>query len=136
LTVRDHVLLTGGTGLLGSYLLRDLLLEGRPVALLVRDDRKRSAAERVAGLLGRWEAMLGKRLPEPIVIAGDLLRPGCGIAPARDVFLRRHAAAGAAAHRRLAPPPRAPPCTSGCWRICVRAMRLCSRWRAACRCLA
>ena len=38
----DHLLLTGGTGLLGSYLVRDLLLAGRPLALVVRRDRKRS----------------------------------------------------------------------------------------------
>ncbi len=90
MTARDHVLLTGCTGLLGSYLLRDLLLEGRPVAVLVRDDRKRSAGERVVGLIRRWETMLGKRLPDPVVIPGELLRPGCGIAAADREWIARH----------------------------------------------
>ena len=32
----DYVLLTGGTGLLGRYLIRDLTDRGVPLALLVR----------------------------------------------------------------------------------------------------
>ena len=60
------------------------------MALLVRDDRKRSAAERVAVLVRRWEAVLGKRLPQPAVIPGDLLRPGCGIAAADRDWIGRH----------------------------------------------
>ena len=31
-----YLLLTGATGLVGQYLLRDLLLEGMPVAVLIR----------------------------------------------------------------------------------------------------
>ena len=39
---RRHLLVTGATGLLGSYLVRDLLLEGQPLALVVRPGRKES----------------------------------------------------------------------------------------------
>jgi len=74
-----HLLLTGATGLLGSYLLRDLLLAGRPVAVIARRERKRSAAERVEGLVTDWEQRLGLRLPRPHVLDGDLTRPACGL---------------------------------------------------------
>lgn len=71
--------MTGATGLLGGYLLRDLLLDGRDVAVLARGDRRRSPTERVAALLRRWEEELGKRLPHPVVLEGDLTRPACGV---------------------------------------------------------
>lgn len=71
--------ITGGTGLLGSYLVRDLLLAGRNVALVVRRDRKRSAAGRVETLVRRWEEALDTSLPRPVVLEGDLARPGCGL---------------------------------------------------------
>ena len=84
------VLVTGATGLLGSYVVRDLLLEGRPVAVVVRRDRKRSAADRVAALLGHWEETLGKRLPLPTVIEGDLTRPACGLDADARRWVARH----------------------------------------------
>ena len=37
---RRFLLLTGATGLLGSYLVRDLLLDGQELALVVRAGRK------------------------------------------------------------------------------------------------
>ena len=70
---------TGATGLLGSYMVRDLLLKGRRLAVLVRRDRKRPAAERVDGMLRGWEAELGRPLPRPTVLEGDLSRPLCGL---------------------------------------------------------
>jgi len=74
-----HLLLTGATGLLGSYLLRDLLLAGRPVAVIARGERKRSPAARVEALVADWEDRLGLRLPRPVVLSGDLTRPACGL---------------------------------------------------------
>ena len=74
-----HLLLTGATGLLGSYLLRDLLLAGRAVAVIARGERKRSPAARVEALVAEWEARLGMRLPRPVVLAGDLTQPACGL---------------------------------------------------------
>jgi thioester reductase-like protein len=75
----DHLLLTGGTGLLGSYLVRDLLLAGRPLALVVRRDRKRSATSRVEAIVQQWEDSLGRSLPRPVVFEGDLNEPLCGL---------------------------------------------------------
>jgi thioester reductase-like protein len=73
------LLVTGGTGLLGSYLVRDLLLAGRSLALVVRRDRKRSAAARVEALVRHWEATLDTSLPRPVVLEGNLAQPFCGL---------------------------------------------------------
>lgn len=71
--------ITGGTGLLGSYLVRDLLLAGRSLALIVRRDRKKSAATRVEALVRHWEDALDTALPRPVVLEGDLAQPLCGL---------------------------------------------------------
>jgi thioester reductase-like protein len=73
------LLITGVTGLLGSYLVRDLLLDGRSLAVVVRRSRKQSAAARVETIVEHWEETLGKRLPRPTVLEGDLTRPLCGL---------------------------------------------------------
>ena len=58
-----YVLLTGGTGLLGRYLIRDLTDRGVSLALLVRPTRKMSARQRVEALMSTWDAQLGRQLP-------------------------------------------------------------------------
>ena len=65
-------LLTGAMGLLGSYLLRDLLMAGRRVAVLVRPAKHESARQRVENLMRHWEIMQETALPRPVVIEGDL----------------------------------------------------------------
>ena len=75
----SFLLVTGGTGLLGSYLVRDLLRAGRSLALIVRRDRKRSAAARVDRLIRHWEQPLEAALPRPVVLEGDLTQPLCGL---------------------------------------------------------
>jgi len=74
-----HVLLTGATGLLGNYLLRDLLQAGQPVAVLVRPTRKMSARQRVEQFLTGWEQTLHQRLPRPVVLEGDISQPDLGL---------------------------------------------------------
>src|SRR5215468_1712986 len=71
----DHILLTGATGLLGQYLLRDLLRAGEPVAVLARPRNGTSAKERVERLLHRW----GEPLPSPVCLEGDINTPGIGL---------------------------------------------------------
>jgi nucleoside-diphosphate-sugar epimerase len=83
-------LLTGATGLLGQYLLRDLLLMGHPVAVLARDSRKVSAAERIGALVDSWSQTLGRKLPVPIVLAGDLVLDRLGLTGADRNWLTRH----------------------------------------------
>ena len=74
-----YVLLTGGTGLLGRYLIRDLTDRGVSLALLVRPTRKMSARQRVEALMATWDVQLGRQLPRPHVIEGDLGRPDLGL---------------------------------------------------------
>ena len=75
----DHILLTGATGLLGRYLLRDLLLADVSVAVVVRGHRRQSAENRVAALMGTWEDLLQQELPRPYVLEGDICEPDLGL---------------------------------------------------------
>lgn len=74
-----YLLLTGATGLLGNYLLRDLLQAGLPMAVLVRSTRKMSARQRIESLLSGWEETLGQHLPRPVVLEGDISQPDLGL---------------------------------------------------------
>jgi len=65
-------LLTGATGLLGSYLLRDALRQGDRMAVLVRPGNAESARQRIEMMLARWEQETGEVLPRPVVLQGDL----------------------------------------------------------------
>jgi thioester reductase-like protein len=86
---RQCTLLTGATGFLGQYLLRDLLLREQPVAVLVRDSRNASAGERVDELIDFWSQRAGRQLPRPITVAGDLGQPELGLTDADRRWLGR-----------------------------------------------
>jgi thioester reductase-like protein len=75
----NQILLTGCTGLLGQYLLRDLLLEGVPLAVLIRAKKDEPAAERLNQVVGYWEGELGRPLPRPACLEGDITLPGLGL---------------------------------------------------------
>jgi nucleoside-diphosphate-sugar epimerase/putative sterol carrier protein len=67
------ILLTGATGLVGRYLLRDLLSGGYSVAVLARDSRAGAPArDRIAEIIDFWSADLGRHLPMPQVFACEL----------------------------------------------------------------
>ena len=70
-------LLSGATGFLGSYLLRDAMSAGRDVAVLVRPGRRGSAEERIRALVESFGS--GHSGPSPKVIEGDLHRPDLGL---------------------------------------------------------
>ncbi len=72
-------LLTGGTGLLGRYLLRDLTLAEIPLAVIVRRSRIESAVGRIETAMTHWERELGHALVRPIVLEGDITQPMCGL---------------------------------------------------------
>lgn len=74
-----YTLMTGATGLLGAYLLRDCLLAERRMAVLVRPSRIESGRQRIESILARFEADLGRSLPRPVVLAGDLSKPSAGL---------------------------------------------------------
>jgi thioester reductase-like protein len=76
---RPGVLLTGGTGLLGQYLLPNLLLNNHPVTVLARDSPREQAAERIARLLAFWSERLHRKLPAPVVLSGDLNQDALGL---------------------------------------------------------
>lgn len=71
--------LTGATGLLGSYLLRDLQLRGRAVAVLVRPSKYQTAEQRIEAILGYWEQQWQRTLPRPVVLSGDISAPMLGL---------------------------------------------------------
>ena len=76
---KQYTLLTGATGLLGRYLMRDLLLKGHRLAVLVRPCDRRQARERLEQILQMWEVELGQRLPRPVLLAGDIRQPDLGL---------------------------------------------------------
>ena len=71
-----YTLLTGATGLVGRYVVRDLLLNGHKLAVVVRSSKKLSAEDRMEQIMQHWEAELGRMLPRPVVIVGDISEPG------------------------------------------------------------
>lgn len=74
-----HLLVTGATGLLGRYLVRDLLQNEEPVAVLVRPNRRHNAVERVEAMMRAWESRLKMPLPRPHVLSGNICEPGLGL---------------------------------------------------------
>src|SRR5262245_6247552 len=74
-----YTLLTGVTGLVGRYLLRDLLERDVPVAVLVRSSRVESAAQRVEAVMPMWEEAAGRSLPRPVVLEGELCQELLGL---------------------------------------------------------
>jgi len=83
-------LLTGATGLLGSYLLRELYRGGRNVAVVVRPSNRHSARQRIEDVMLRWEKTAGYSLPRPVVLEGDICRPNLGLEPPAIAWLGRH----------------------------------------------
>jgi nucleoside-diphosphate-sugar epimerase len=86
----EHLLLTGAVGLLGRYLLRDLLLEGVPLAVLIRSQKEQSAPARLQSVLAYWEEQLGRPLPRPICLEGDLTVPGLGLTDEGRRWIAQH----------------------------------------------
>ncbi len=83
------ILLTGGTGLLGRDVLRDLLQSGHTVGVLVRDRPGTSGRHRIDELLSCWSDQYGKVFPRPVVLAGDLSAEGLGLGLADRAWLSR-----------------------------------------------
>jgi len=84
---RSFVLVTGSTGLLGQYLLRDLLVRDADVAVVVRPTRAADARSRIDAVMDRWERLAGRSLKRPVVLAGDLAAAGLGLSAAERRWL-------------------------------------------------
>ena len=89
----SYYLLTGATGLLGRYLLRDLLAAGMSLAVVIRPTRRVSARQRVESIMVDWEQSLGRALPRPVVFEGDLTAHDLGLDAPAVAWLREHATA-------------------------------------------
>ena len=85
-----YYLLTGGTGLLGCYLLRDCQQAGLRFAVLARSSPLEPARQRVEGLMTRWEKLLGYALPRPVVLEGDICEPNLGLSPEQVQWVARN----------------------------------------------
>lgn len=98
-----YLLLTGATGLLGGYLLRDCLRQNLPVAVIVRPTPALSARRRVDQVLAPFETE--RAMPRPVVLEGDLSRPGLGLSDDDRQWLQTncrrvlHSAASISFHR-------------------------------------
>jgi nucleoside-diphosphate-sugar epimerase len=77
--MHDYVLLTGATGLLGQYLLRDLLRRGLRIAVIIRSRGSQSAQDRLARILAHWESELDPDLPRPVCLEGDITAANLGL---------------------------------------------------------
>lgn len=82
-----YILLTGSTGLLGRYLLRDLLLANKKLAVVVRATTKQTVQQRIETILQQWEQELGMMLSRPIYLVGDVTEPLLGLDPAAVTWL-------------------------------------------------
>ncbi len=68
------ILLTGASGTIGQYILKNLLESGNEVALLVRDRGQSNARQRVEKLISDLDVRRG--FPNPRIITWDLCRDG------------------------------------------------------------
>jgi thioester reductase-like protein len=85
-----HCLLTGATGLLGRYLLPELLVRQLPVAVLARRQRVAAAADRIETILARSERLLGRSLPRPVILEGGIDSEGLRVSAADREWLAAH----------------------------------------------
>jgi thioester reductase-like protein len=85
-----YTLITGATGLVGRYLIRDLLLNGHQLALVVRGSRRASARERIEQILQYWEQQHQRPLPRPVVLDGDISQPSFGLSEADQAWVEEH----------------------------------------------
>ncbi len=85
-----YTLLTGCTGFLGRYVLKDCLLAGVPMAVLIRPNKRETAQQRLESVMGYWEQRLGRSLGRPVILEGDVRQPQCGLHAASLRWLARH----------------------------------------------
>ena len=85
---QKYIFLTGATGLVGRYLMRDLFLQGRQLAVIARPGKRMSVEQRFEKILQMWESQLGFALPRPIVFAGDVAEPNLGLSSAEESWVK------------------------------------------------
>ncbi|MEN9557003.1 MAG: Linear gramicidin synthase subunit, partial [Planctomycetota bacterium] len=85
-----YTLITGATGLVGRYLLRDMLLNGHQLAVVVRGSRRTNPATRIEQILQYWEREHQCSLPRPVVLSGDISQPGFGLSAEDREWVQSH----------------------------------------------
>jgi thioester reductase-like protein len=85
-----YLLLTGATGLVGRYLVRELLEAGLDLAVVVRSSKLETAAERIEAVMRDWESQLGYALPRPVVLEGNLCESGFGMSDQDRQWVAAH----------------------------------------------
>ncbi len=72
-------LLTGATGFVGRYFLRDLLLRGHRILVASRQRGPVSGKDRIEAIIQDWETRTGRRLLRPRCIEANICSPGLEI---------------------------------------------------------
>lgn len=85
-----YTLLTGATGLVGRYLVRDLLLNGHQLAVVVRPSKKCDPRARMEQILQHWEEELGRSFPRPVVLNGNISEPGFDLSAEDQEWVREN----------------------------------------------
>ena len=85
-----YFLLTGSTGLVGRYLVRELIESGLALAVVVRSSKLESSAERFDAVMRYWESEVGYALPRPVVLEGNLCSPGLGLSEQDRRWIAEH----------------------------------------------
>lgn len=85
-----YTLLTGATGLVGRYLMRDMLINGHQLAVVVRPSKKLPPKERIEQIMQLWEDELGRKLPRPVVFAGNVSEESFGLSDDDKAWIRSH----------------------------------------------
>lgn len=84
------ILLTGATGLIGRYLMKDLLLAGKSLCVLARPSKKESAEKRIEDIIRFWEKQLHCAFPRPHVVAGEVTETGLGLSSEARKWVAEH----------------------------------------------
>ena len=87
---RPYLLLTGGTGLVGQYLLKDFLCLDYRIAVIVRPNKKLSEVQRIETIMQRWEDQLDRCLPRPVVLCGNINQSGLGLSDDDQHWVAEH----------------------------------------------
>ncbi|TWT49653.1 Phthiocerol synthesis polyketide synthase type I PpsC [Rubripirellula amarantea] len=78
-TTSRSTLLTGATGMVGSYVMAEMLRRGIPMVVTARSKGRQSAAERIENILQDFEQAWNQTLPRPRVVEASFDQPGLGI---------------------------------------------------------
>ncbi len=84
------MLITGATGLVGQYLLKDLFDHGQRLAVIARPGKRMTSLERIEAIMHRWEAETDRRWPRPVILEGDISCPQLKLSPEQQAWVHAH----------------------------------------------